>query len=1060
MMKTYLVSLLLFFLIPFSIKGQISPVYSKYYSYKDGLPDRTVFDLIKDSNGMMWLSTSSGLARFDGKQVVSFSNQQLPNLAQKINIKGAGTILEDKFKNLVIQSQSASDSLEILNISTLNSYGISLNNNPSLDGVFVNLCKLKNGDFFILNKTSAHLLIYQWQGTRNFKLIHKVKTSGSKDTNDRLAVSQDGTIWLFDFYNQKITKIKDKEVKKTFPIKSQNGIEKSTCDFFRTTQIGNLFYSLSENKELNLIQGDNNSIEKFPTKHNFNLFWEDNNGNVIISASNLNYSDKLFLINSKREIFDLENIRKKEAKISSIYGDDFTKSFHLGSYNGFYVFEFSLEKENIDHFLAQKLEDGKFGRIMRGFVEDAQNNVYATGEGKNWYQLNTENNNFDTLQPRDKNGKLLENISCGGNFIFDGKYVWGVSCNGLKPGRIHRYLPDNKTWEVWNLPADAVFPRIIHPKSKNEFWVFTIHRKNRDGNIYIFNKENGKFTSYETLTGNSVPLQNKEINYVLEDENKILWVATTNGLLKFDPTKKIFKEYLLNKYNNNIAVLHQDEHGKLWIGTNGIGLFYFDKEKETFSEFSLFSDVQNQLKSNTVSPLPNNYIAGILPTHQDEYLVSTWRGLALLNLKEKSTIHYFQKDGLSSDEFNRLSLFRDKKNNIFLGGINGFDVFQLEDLQEKKTHPKPRITRFFTYDEKQEKIKNQYHQLDFTSTLNIAPNSPFFGFDFMLPNYLESENNTFQTWLEGYEISFSVPTKSPTIQYNRVPPGDYKLHIKAKDSRGNTSVEELILSIHVQQVFYKTWWFLSLCVLGLLGFVIWFFRRRINALKQKEKEEKERRDNHRKFLELELKSLRLQLNPHFMFNALGAIQYYIKNNDTRLAINYLADFAKLMRLFLESSKKRYIFLEEELELLRLYVLLERMRFDNKFEVKFLVDDSLDPSTTELPSLLLQPFVENAINHGLRHKEGQGNLLIQIKNDPQNNLIQCIIEDDGIGRVRAAAIKQKSIKKHKSRGTQIVQERLEAFKASGELDLEINTEDINTAIEDCGTRVTISIPNVE
>ena len=1060
-MKTYLVSLLLFFLSPFSIEGQITPVYSKYYSYQDGLPDRTVYDIIKDSNGMMWISTSSGLARFDGKQIITFSNLPLPNLAQKIDINGAGTISEDNFKNLIIQSQSAPDSLEIFNINTLESYGISLNNSLDLDGRFVDLCKLKNGEIFILNKTSTHFLIYKWEGNRSFNLVKKISSTTSEEIkNDRLAVDNDGTIWLFDFSNQKIIKIQDQKDNLIFAVKNKKGKEKSKCDFFRTTQIGNLFYSISNSKELSLIHGEDNKIEVFPTKHQFNLFWEDNHNNVIISASSFNYSEKLFLINPQREIFDLENIRKKEAKISSFYGDDFTKSFHLGSYNGFYVFEFSLEKENIQHYLARKLEGGKFGKIMRGFVEDADNNVYSAEEGKHWFQVNTENNQFDTLQPRDKNGNLLENVSCGGNLFFDGKYVWGVSCNGEKPGRIHRYHPEAKNWEVWNLPDAAVFPRIILPKSKDEFWVFTLHRINRDGNIYIFNKKNGNFNSYENWTGSPTPFAKKEINYVLEDNKEKLWIATTNGLFKFDPDKKTFKEFLINKFNNNIAVLHQGENGELWIGTNGVGLFLFDKEKESFTKFNLYSNVKNQLRPNTVSPLPNNYIAGILPTNKNEYLISTWRGLALLNLKEESSIHYFEKDGLSSNEFNRLSLFKDKKNNIFLGGINGFDVFKLKDLQEKKTHPKPIITRFFTYDEVNEKMKNQYHELDFSSTLNIAPNSPFFGFDFMLPNYLESENNTFQTWLEGYEYGFNLPTKSPTIQYNRVPPGNYKLHIKAKDSRGNTSVEELILPIHVQQVFYKTLWFLSLCILGLFGFIIWFFRRRINAIKQKEKEEKERRENHRKFLELELKSLRLQLNPHFMFNALGAIQYYIKQNDNRLAINYLADFAKLMRLFLESSKKRYIFLEEELELLRLYVLLERMRFDNKFEVKFLIDDSLDPSTTELPSLLLQPFVENAINHGLRHKEGKGNLLIQINNDPQNEMIHCIIADDGIGRIRATEIKKQSIRKHKSRGTQIVQERLEAFKDSGELDLKIKTEDYNSSLEDCGTKVTISIPNVE
>ena len=283
------------------------------------------------------------------------------------------------------------------------------------------------------------------------------------------------------------------------------------------------------------------------------------------------------------------------------------------------------------------------------------------------------------------------------------------------------------------------------------------------------------------------------------------------------------------------------------------------------------------------------------------------------------------------------------------------------------------------------------------------------------------------------------------------------------DDRGNSSAEELIIPIKVKPFFYETWWFYFLAFLFIFGFVGVLIKRKINRRRKKEQEEIERKENQRRFLELELKTLRLQLNPHFMFNALGAIQFYIKNNESRLAINYLADFARLMRLFLESSKNKYVSLEDELELLKLYVSLEQMRFDNKFEVVYGIDESLDLGMIEIPSLLLQPFVENAINHGLRHKKTFGLLTIKMIFEEENETLICVIEDDGIGRKRAAEIKTQSLKKHKSRGTQIIEERLATFKASGEIELEIKTEDVNvieTALEDCGTRVTLTISNIE
>ncbi|MFK8005380.1 MAG: ATP-binding protein, partial [Saprospiraceae bacterium] len=123
-------------------------------------------------------------------------------------------------------------------------------------------------------------------------------------------------------------------------------------------------------------------------------------------------------------------------------------------------------------------------------------------------------------------------------------------------------------------------------------------------------------------------------------------------------------------------------------------------------------------------------------------------------------------------------------------------------------------------------------------------------------------------------------------------------------------------------------------------------------------------------------------------------------------------------------------------------------------------DSLDLVMIEIPSLLLQPFVENAINHGLRHKKSQGLLTIKMIFEEENDTLICIVEDNGVGRKKAAKIKADSLKKHKSRGTQIIEERLATFNASGEIKLEVEIEDVNVSLEDCGTRVTLTIPNIE
>ncbi|MDO8367544.1 MAG: histidine kinase, partial [Saprospiraceae bacterium] len=212
-----------------------------------------------------------------------------------------------------------------------------------------------------------------------------------------------------------------------------------------------------------------------------------------------------------------------------------------------------------------------------------------------------------------------------------------------------------------------------------------------------------------------------------------------------------------------------------------------------------------------------------------------------------------------------------------------------------------------------------------------------------------------------------------------------------------------------------------------------------------------------RFAELELKALQSQMNPHFIFNSLGAIQYFIRSDRTQEADGYLTKFAQLMRLFLESSKNKYITLAEEIRLLKLYVELEKMRFEGRFEAKFSVEKNIDTDEVEIPSMLLQPFVENAINHGLFHKKEKGLLQIKVTANGSKE-IHCIVEDDGIGREAAGALREQSLKNYKSRAMQIVHERLEALSHVEGYEVKIEVNDLRHPDGGpAGTRVTLTIP---
>ncbi|MBL7861028.1 MAG: histidine kinase [Cyclobacteriaceae bacterium] len=203
---------------------------------------------------------------------------------------------------------------------------------------------------------------------------------------------------------------------------------------------------------------------------------------------------------------------------------------------------------------------------------------------------------------------------------------------------------------------------------------------------------------------------------------------------------------------------------------------------------------------------------------------------------------------------------------------------------------------------------------------------------------------------------------------------------------------------------------------------------------------------------LALKSLRSQMNPHFIFNALNSVNQFISQNDERTANKFLTEFSRLMRLVLENSQEDFITLQKEEEIISLYVKLEHYRFRDKFDYSIEVDPELNKESIELPPMLIQPYIENAVWHGLRYKEEKGKLDIRLRK--RNGYLQILIEDDGIGRTRSTQLKTPNQKRHNSTGLKNIQERLSILNTVYKTNYQVTTED---STPDSGTRVTISIP---
>ncbi|WP_158550000.1 tetratricopeptide repeat-containing sensor histidine kinase [Runella aurantiaca] len=242
---------------------------------------------------------------------------------------------------------------------------------------------------------------------------------------------------------------------------------------------------------------------------------------------------------------------------------------------------------------------------------------------------------------------------------------------------------------------------------------------------------------------------------------------------------------------------------------------------------------------------------------------------------------------------------------------------------------------------------------------------------------------------------------------------------------------------------------------GFLGAFIIILLYRNSLLSQRR--EKQDAEYQQRIAQTEISALRAQMNPHFIFNCLNSIQYYTARNEADKASEYLTKFSRLIRLVLENSRSEKVTLYNELETLRLYIEMEAMRFQQKVQSQIRVASGLDIETIQIPPLLIQPFVENAIWHGLMHKEQGGTVTIDIQ-QPDETLLHIEVIDDGVGRQKAAEFKSKSVTQQKSFGLKVTSERIDLINQLYQTNTRVEIIDLmNADGQAIGTKVSIDIP---
>jgi ligand-binding sensor domain-containing protein len=291
-------------------------------------------------------------------------------------------------------------------------------------------------------------------------------------------------------------------------------------------------------------------------------------------------------------------------------------------------------------------------------------------------------------------------------------------------------------------------------------------------------------------------------------------------------------------------------------------------------------------------------------------------------------------------------------------------------------------------------------------------------FHFNCVNLLNPDKDQFSIKLDGFDKSFKNIGSDRKITYTNLPAGRYTFQVRVYNLNTLQEQTQTIFKFKIKTPYWQTWWFIAVCFAILVGMAILFYYWRLNRVRKAALTKLE-------IAELEMQALQSQMNPHFIFNVFNSLQRYILERDAHKGVRLLSDFSNMIRQTFTLSSKKVITLQEEITYLNSYLKLEQERFVGKFQFEIVADPDLILSETMLPSMLIQPLVENAVKHGLSPMEGTNGLLKVIFSKAGEKALKCIIEDNGIGLERSLAQKRETSTRL-SKALSITQRRIELF----------------------------------
>lgn len=534
-----------------------------------------------------------------------------------------------------------------------------------------------------------------------------------------------------------------------------------------------------------------------------------------------------------------------------------------------------------------------------------------------------------------------------------------------------------------------------------------------------------------------------------------LWIATRWNGLKMLENEALGQEFRVRDDlpSNSVRSIVEDSSGYLWIGTANAGFARMNLYKDSF-----------KIEPIEIEEQPSRNIYLMVIDDNENLWVGTQLGIDEIKLNEErlpvELSHYGRLEGFEGIETCQNAVWKDTEGNLWFGTINGLTKYNPKRSKQNLVPPKLHFTEIRLFDLPLQDHKEYGAWVSnwggLKPGLELKHHENFLSFDFAAINHSNPEKVSYQWRLEGLRPEWSAASTNRTVMFANLAPGPYTLEVKAFNEDDIPVEEPLRLNFVIQPPFWQMPWF-RLCSIGSgLLLILLIFRWRLNVVRKKAKEEQLKLEMANNLLALEQKALQLQMNPHFIFNTLNSIQNLIADRDQKTARYYLAKFSGLMRGILENSRESWISLESEIAVLNHYLSLEQFSRGHHFEYNINYNKDMDPEEIFIPPMLVQPFVENAVIHGVANRTTTGN--IEVEFWQENGKLTCSITDDGIGRAQARLVKSQIVQQHKSMGLQVTRERLDLL-SNGYPDIKsVEIQDLVLADgSPGGTKVLIRIP---